>query len=339
MYPKGAALIATGRKSILLLKQTLGGVAIGRSILVFFVLLSLCSLALGEDIPEMTGDKPASEPELIDGKEVTHWSGLPVWGAKEARELGYKLPLPLGVAGGFYAEKQSFDLPELKLGGHGLGLVDVGGLVRVSKVKTEQSAWEVNFDAWVLPFLKLYAIAGYVDGRADIEVRPAMFPLSLAPGPKLDIKLEYEGPTLGLGGTLATGFKPFKDRSTIVFGLMDLNLTTTILDFKQIVSSLDTVEVMMFSPRVGVRECIPRVPSLGDLHVSLWGGLMYQGVQQIMRGRLDILDMDFRAKVESVNPWSTIIGSRLEIGEHFDLMIEIGIGSRESILLALTYRF
>ncbi len=270
---------------------------------------------------------------------MAHWSRLPIWGEKEARELGYKLPLPLGVSGGFYAEKQSFELPELKLGGHGVPLLDVGGLVKVSEVKTEQSAWETSVDAWVLPFLKLYAIAGYVQGRADIEVRPGLFPLSLAPGPKLNIKLDYEGPTIGLGGTLATGFKPIKDRSTIVFGLMDLNFTTTILDFNQVVASLNTVNVTMFSTRVGVREQIPRATPLGDLHVSVWGGLMYQGVQQVMTGRLEILDLDFHAKVEAVNPWSTLVGGRLEIGENLDFMVEFGVGARQSVMLALTYRF
>ncbi|NLX13276.1 MAG: hypothetical protein GXY44_06420 [Phycisphaerales bacterium] len=265
---------------------------------------------------------------------MTHWSGLPLWGAKEAREHTFKLPLPLGVSGIYYTEKQDFTMPELKLGGKG-GLLDVGGLLKVSKVKTEQTALNTCFDAWVFPFLKLYALAGYVNGHADITVRPAMLPI----GPKLNIGLDYEGPTLGLGGTLATGFKPFKNRPTIVFGLLDLNFTKTFLDFKQIVASLNTVDVMVFSMRFGVRERIMQHPSIGDVNVSVWGGMMYEGVQRIMTGRLGIFDLDFRAKIEAVNPWNTIIGSRLELGEHCDLMFELGIGERQSAMLGVAYRF
>ena len=321
-------------------KRASGDVGIGRSIFVFAsVFLTLGWLTSGEAIAQSASDKLTSGPELVAGKEVAHWSGLPVWGEEEAREYGFELPLPLGVSGNFYTEKQDFEMLELKLGGRGGGLLDVGNLIQVTDVKTEQTVWNTRFDSWVLPFLNLYAIAGYVDGQADIELRPATLPILHACAPKLDIKLEYEGPTLGLGGTLAAGFKPIKDRPTIVFGLADLNFTKTFLDFGQLVASLDTVNVMVFSMRLGVRERILQDSSHGDLHISLWGGATYQGVQEVMTGRLGILDLNFRAEVEAVNPWNTIVGGRVEIGKNFDLMVEVGIGDRESLMLAATFRF
>jgi len=299
------------------------------------VFLTLGWLMSGEAIAESAGSQPTFELELVPGKEVSHWSGLPVWGEKEARERGFELPPPLGVSGNVYSAKHNFDIPETKLGGPRGPLLDVGSLVRVTNVKIAETAWTSRFDAWVLPFLNLYAIAGYVDGTADIGVRPAMLPI----GPKLDIHLEYEGPTVGLGGTLAAGFNPIKDRPTIVFGLADLNFTQTFLDFKRLVASLDAVDVVVFSMRLGVRERILQNSSLGDVYVSLWGGAMYQGVQEIMTGRLEILDLDYRAKVEAVNPWNTIVGGRLEIGENIYLTVEVGIGDRESLMLEASFRF
>jgi len=296
-------------------------------------------LTSGVVVAQSAGDTSNSGPELVAGKEVTHWSGLPLWGEKEALEHGFELPVPLGVSGNVYSDKQIFNIPELTLGGQGGGLLDVGSLVRVTHVKTQQTAWTSRFDAWVFPFLDLYAIAGYVDGHADIRLQPAMLPILRPLGPKFNIRLDYEGPTVGLGGTLAAGFKPVKDRPTIVFGLADLNFTKTFLDFSPLVASLDMVDVMVFSVRLGVRERILQDSPFGDVYGSLWGGAMYQGVQEVMTGRLGILDLNFRANVEAVNPWNTIVGGRLEIGKDIYLTVEVGIGDRDSLMFEATFRF
>jgi hypothetical protein len=303
---------------------------------VFFVLGGRAS---GEDIAQSTTDESTAEPELVPGEEVVHWSRLPLWGAKEAHEHGFELPLPLGISTTYYMEKQDVRVPEVKLGWGGAELLDIGGLVQVTDVQTEQEVWSTRFDSWVLPFLNLFAVAGYVDGQADLELGPGPIPFLAKRGPKLDIELEYEGPTVGLGGTLAAGFKPIKDRPTIVFGQAGLVFTKTFLDFDQVVKSLDTVDVTILSMRLGVRERILQHPSLGDLHLSLWGGAMYQDIQEVMTGRLGILDLDFRAEVDEVNPWNTMIGGRLEIGKNFDVMVEVGCGDRESLMLGATFRF
>jgi hypothetical protein len=317
-------------------KRASGDAGIARFIFVFAaVLLTLGRLTSGEAIAQSAGDESTSGPELVAGKEVAHWSGLPIWGEKEAREHGFELPLPLGVSGNVFSAKENFGIPELKLGGRGGRLLDVDSLVQVTNVKIQETAWTSRFDSWVFPFLNLYAIAGYVDGQADIGVRPAMLPC----GPKLDIHLGFDGPTLGLGATLAAGFRPVKDRDTIVFGLADLNFTETFLGFSPLVASLDPVGVMVLSTRLGVRQRILENSSLGEVHVSLWGGAMYQGVQEVMTGRLGILDLDFHANVEAVNPWNTIVGGRVEIGKNFVLTVEVGIGDRQSVMLEATYRF
>ena len=77
----------------------------------------------------------------------------------------------------------------------------------------------------------------------------------------------------------------------------------------------------------------------GDVHASLWGGATWQGVQKVMTGSLGILDLDFRAKVGAVNPWNANVGGRVEFGKNFDVMIDVGVGHRKSLMLSATYRF
>jgi hypothetical protein len=260
---------------------------------------------------------------------------MPILG-EVAREHGYELPLPLGVSGTMFSETANFNVPNVSIG-RGGGLLSIDPLVRVSNVKINETAWTARPDCWVLPFLNLYGIVGHVSGDADIKLRPGFFPFR-SRGPNYDLKLDYEGPTVGFGGTLAAGFKPIEGRSTILFGLADLNFTKTLLDFHNVVSSLPGVDVMVFSPRLGVRERIVEKSPLGEMHLALWGGCMYQRVQEVMAGTVADL-IDFRADVKAVNPWNTLVGGRLEIGRNAVFTVEGGFGDRKSLMVELSIRF
>jgi hypothetical protein len=320
-------------------KHAAGGAGINQFLIAFASLLySLGETKSDEADARSVSDTPTSQPDFVPGSELAHWSGLPLWGGKEAHEQGFEYPLPLGLAANVFSETANFHVPKVTIGGPGGGLLDIGNLVHVSNVKVEETACTVRADSWIFPFLDLYAIGGYVDGDADITLRPGL-PLLRQHGPSYDLKLHFEGPTVGLGGTLAGGFKPFKDRSTVIFGLTDLNFTRTFLDFNHVVKTLDDVDVMVLSTRVGVRERILKDSSFGEVHASVWGGAMYQDVQRDMDGTLGILDLKFRSNVDAVNPWNTIVGGRLEVGKHASATIEAGLGDRKSLMLEIAFRF
>jgi hypothetical protein len=288
---------------------------------------------------EPTG--PTSEPTsgLVSGEEVTrHWSGLPIWGEKEAHELGYELPPPLGLSANVFSSEMNFHVPKLSVGGSGGRLLNIDNLVRVGNVKIQETASTFRLDGWVLPFLNLYAVAGYVNGQADIELRPGFLPILRSRGPKANLHLDFEGPTAGFGGTLAGGFKPFKEKPTLLFGLTDLNFTRTFLDFNPVVSYLPGVDVTVFSTRLGVRERILEHSPFGQVHASLWGGGMYQGVQDVMAGSA-FHALNFRADVDAVKAWNTLVGGRLELGKHAVVTVEVGLGDRKSLMLEATFRF
>jgi hypothetical protein len=176
-----------------------------------------------------------------------------------------------------------------------------------------------------------------VQGHANVDIEPAFIPHICSP--KYDLRLDYEGPTVGLGGTLAGGFKPFKPRQTTLFGLADFNVSETFLDFKRVVTSLDPVTVAVLNLRGGVRDRIWRTSSVGDVYLSVWGGAMWESVQKIMPGSVSILNLDFQGTVVSDNQWNPIVGAGLEIGKHVNLMFDVGFGERKSVMLAATLRF
>ena len=312
----------------------------GHSIRTKLVLVCLV-LILPGSVPARAGSPlPASQPapsEIVPGKDVPHWSGLPIWGKAEAEKLGFDLPLPIGLSATTYWQEEGFRMPQLKLAAPGGPLVNAGGLVRVPHIAIAETAEMARLEAWVLPFVNLYVLAGYVSGHADIDIQPAFFPPKGCP--KFDLHLDYEGPTVGVGTTLAAGIKPFKGRPTIFFGLADLNVTETFLDFHDVVTSLEPVTVWVLNVRGGLRDRLLRTSSFGDIYISVWGGVMWEEVQEIMTGSVSILDLDFQGKVRALDPWNTIVGTGLEIGKHINLMIDVGIGERRSIMVSATIRF
>jgi hypothetical protein len=281
--------------------------------------------------------QPTTAPQIVPGKDVPHWSGLPIWGQAECDKLGFDGPLPIGLSCIYFAEKESFYMPNLKLGRQGLGMLNAGGLVRVPDIKISENAKILRLDAWTLPFLDLYGLVGDVSGHANVDIEPAFIPHKVSP--KYDLRLDYEGPTVGLGGTLAGGVKPFKARQTTLFGMADFNVSETFLDFKRVVTSLDPVTVAVLNLRGGVRERIRRTSSVGDIYLSVWGGAMWEDVQKIMPGSVSILDLDFQGTVKSANQWNPVVGAGLEIGKHVNLMFDVGFGQRKSVMLAATFRF
>jgi hypothetical protein len=276
--------------------------------------------------------RPAPDSPMVSGEKVVHWTRLPLLG-DTARAQGYSLPDPLGVSAGFYMERQLFEVVDLKVGFFDMKLLDIDKLIMASDVETAQQVWTARFDAWLLPFLTVYGIAGYMDGQAKMALGPFGVPL-------VDLELNYDGPTFGVGGTLAGGFKPFDGRDTILFGQADVNYTKTFLTFDELGLSIPGgVDSVVISARLGLRERIPTRSPPGELHVSLWTGAMRQAVQREIPVRIDALGLDIFVEQEARAVWNGIFGGRLEIGRNFDLMLEAGFGGRQSLMLTATFRF
>lgn len=179
-------------------------------------------------------------------------------------------------------------------------------------------------DVWLFPFLNLYGIGGYSGGKADLNltVLPGVQGLSQ----KVRIPtIEYEGPTYGGGAVLAGGYKK-------LFVMVDCNYTITDLDLLD--SDVDTLVVDW---RIGWRQ------RLGRVHGSLWLGAMYQNASQTMTGTVFLSPEDpplrFEVDQTTDKPWNLLIGTQWELGRHWWVLVEGGLGERNQLLGSLSYRF
>jgi hypothetical protein len=272
------------------------------------------------------GPQPSPHPK-------PHWSHLPIWGV-EAEARGYQLPLPLGIGFNFYREQQPFNIKDLQVS-RGGDPVSVKDFATIDRVDTTQWNGIARVDAWVFPFLNIYGLFGKTSGEMTGKVGLPAIPVLGIPAQDLPLNIGYEGPTYGGGATLAGGFKVCKRGDLTLFVVGDANYTLTDLSFTDERLFTDTLaKAFVFSTRMGLRGRIS-----DKLHYGIWGGAMYQNVSEFLVGRAADQSFAFMVVQNPVGPWNALIGGRLEIGRHFDLMLEGGVGTRTSILAGFTIRF
>ena len=247
---------------------------------------------------------------------------------------GVELPLSLGVSANVFfmeqdmaAQSISIDIPPLALP---TGPVELppGLPATADNLESRATSTTAKLDAWLLPFLNVYGVAGYVDGETVASgfsvngLPPAM--ASLLPN---SFSIAYSGPIYGAGIVLAAGYNQY-------FALLDANYTESDLDIGE-----STIEAFVVSPRIGITG------NLGDLEGSLYVGAMYQDIDENQNGTVNFpimgqaVPVGYNVISEAENKWNYLVGANLKISESWNYGIEVGFSDRTHAMATLNYRF
>jgi hypothetical protein len=146
--------------------------------------------------------------------------------AEEATKRGIELPLPFGAGVVFYHLDRDIEISDVRIGVNGAPPTSVSQFAKLSSTSRVNNL-NAKLDAWILPFVNVYAIAGYVWNTSDTRIDVALPPL-LPGGPtrrhQLTIPTEIQGSVGGVGVTLAGGYGPY-------FMTYDANLAQADLGF------------------------------------------------------------------------------------------------------------
>ncbi|HAY0261343.1 TPA: hypothetical protein JS297_004728 [Escherichia coli] len=180
------------------------------------------------------------------------------------------------------AIRQGIRVDSIRFSGMRLGSLPVDRLVDIRAGRTQQKSHTetLRLDAWVLPFMNVYGVAGRTKGHSvsDVSIRTPVFTGGAFPQ-NLRFRLDYKGMTLGGGTTLVAGTDNW-------FTSLDMNYTQTRFDV------LDGhINAMTLTPRVGYRFSLPETAYFPAGSLSVWVGSMYQDVQQDYRGKLSRLSL------------------------------------------------
>lgn len=229
-------------------------------------------------------------------------------------------------------------MTDLQVSVSGRDLVNVDRFVEVEQIQTRQNNCNARLDAWLFPFLNVYGLVGYTSGDMDGTIfvpQISAGPVVIVPATTLPLNISYHGPTYGGGATLAGGTRISRAQDMTLFVAADANYTQTPLDFKDDdLESDSTMTAWIASVRLGIRHRLSE-----KLHTSFWAGSMVQFVNQTLEGRVPSQNIRFAVTEESEAPVNALLGMRLQLGSHCDLVVEGGIGTRTSIMGSLGFRF
>ncbi|AUS05069.1 hypothetical protein C1A40_06115 [Tamlana carrageenivorans] len=193
---------------------------------------------------------------------------LPIWGDKVAeRGMADKLQLPFGLNVNYVNAYIDLKITEFELlfGGR-----DLSGIINAETLNFQEVSGTtngVNFraDAWVLPFLNVYALMSKVAGGTNVTLQPTWkdgtgeIMLQL---PKFSSSVDFDALAYGLGTTLVFGWNGY-------FSSVDMNYSATDTDLLK-----EQIGYLTMSGRLGHIFGLSKKNK--DFFIGPYVGMMYR---------------------------------------------------------------
>ena len=288
------------------------------------------SPVIGPERPVFASVTTSGPPPSPQGspEEKDRWSSFLPLMAGEAKKRGIELPLPFGVSTVFTGLlDRNIDVTDVRVGVNGATPHSVSRFVNLGSTSTVANA-NLKLDAWLLPFLNVYFLLGYVYNesttRATISVpRPGPIPGTI--DSVTTVKTNLEGFVGGGGMTLAGGYKEF-------FLVVDANYSQTDMGFD------DRFRAIIATVRTGYQG------KLGALPLQIWVGQGYWNTTNTAKGHAEVPGLgriQFEADQGPAYPWMTDFGTNVQITKQYQLVLDFGTDWHGGYLgvVAPTFRF
>ncbi len=247
--------------------------------------------------------------------------------ADAAVERGYELPLPRGVSGIFYYVERDIEITDIRVGVDGAPLRSVSKFLDLGST-SHVSVALARLDVWLLPFLDVYGLVGYVTNTSTTRgtvTLPTLLPGSGVRTFTVSATTDLDGFVGGAGLTLAGGYREF-------FAMGDVNYSQTDIGFD------DKFRALIGSVRVGWNGKIQDVPT------RFWVGGMYWGTRSTAKASVDVPNVgrvSFEADQGPVNPVNATVGGSVTLFRRWDAFVEYGFNGKDvqAISAGLTFRF
>lgn len=276
--------------------------------------------------------------------DIPQWDRALPFLAQQVIDLGFDLPNPYGVAVIPVWTRQDLVLSDLAISVNGGPMTPVTA-VKFTDPSVENGTVQFKADAWLFPFMNIYATVGYLNGQATIplsiaarDLLPSLCSGPLAP-PECNQTLsavaepEYEGTTFSLGTNLAMGWSRYFVTLPITYTWANVNIVDT------------TVETLNVSPRIGVTGSVGELGTLAaymgmtylDAEIDLTGSVTFDTSAIPGGGSTTI---DYKINQRNKDKWNFLLGFSWDIDQRWMAQAEVGFGgSREQFISSATYRF
>ncbi len=310
----------------------------------------LASEQLAEETIDLFVVVPHLEDREIGDANVDEQGNNLVWNhplpffGQEVIDLGFELPLPFGVSVIPASFEQDLTLSDLRIGSGGVATRPIESL-NFDNPSVKNTALQLKFDAWLFPFMNVFATVGQVDGRATVPLsllgqdllpdrcdRPIATPAFCDQVFSATAKPDYDGTNWSIGTTLAMGWDRFFFVLPMVYAVSDIDILNT------------DVDAINISPRFGINADLGRY---GD--IAIFAGATYLKAEVEVAGDVVFdnpgdpgkdLTLSYRLVEENKDPWNAAIGTNWQLNQRWGLLLEVGLGgTRDDVIAGLTYRF
>jgi hypothetical protein len=226
-----------------------------------------------------------------------------------------ELPPPWGIGIDFYTQDQDYQVKSLEFQLPGVAIPDLS----VIGVTNEIQHFDVKADAWLFPFLNVFALLGQV--QSDTTVDLGGVPLPGQPVSLGKLPVDTDGSVWGVGFTLAVGGPGWFS-----------SVTTTWTDANLGGDLNSSAESLAVQPRFGfIRNSW-----------TAWVGGMYLDTEETHSGTINIPGLGgvpFDVVLETSDQWNTTTGIMYNFSARNAISFEYGFGDRTHTLLNWNYRY
>jgi hypothetical protein len=291
----------------------------------------------------VTGPPSSGEQEEFAPR---NWDRRLPFLAQKVIDTGYDLPLPLGIGLTYSDVEQEQLLRNLSVGINGSPVVPLE-FVGFDNAQSNSETLSIKADAWLFPFMNVYAMIGRVEGEAPVDVlldgNTILDGLdvdcgSFPPNPlcpllqdeviTLPIEARFRGTTYGIGTTLAAGWNGW-------FVTLPFNWT-----YADMQSSDTDGASFTATPRVG------RLINLGRRgNLALFVGGNYLDTDLTVDGLATApggqFTFDYIVDQENKDKWNALAGFNWDITRRLSWSAEYDglTGSRDAFISSLVWRF
>ncbi|MEH6551340.1 MAG: hypothetical protein V7711_05290 [Pseudomonadales bacterium] len=312
----------------------------------------LLNLSVNQDLTD-TGVSDVSIPNkgFNKGQQNTkhaprQWNRALPFLAQEVIDRGYDLPLPYGLGLTYAYVEQDMNLDNLWVGFNG-SEKEPFPFVSFENASSKNDAVLIKADAWLFPFMNVYATLGKVKGDAPLDVSldgngmldQLGTDCSVKPTPPLcralqdniitfPVDAKFEGTTYGVGAILAGGWKSY-------FVTLPINITYAAMDGQDTEGTVVTA-----TPRIGK---IFRLDEAGNIAAFIGGNYLKSDLT--VSGSVTVpntdFDIDYTIDQSNTDRWNIVVGANWDFNKHWSLSLEYNgfDGSREAVISSLVRRF
>ncbi|PMG90972.1 hypothetical protein [Vibrio breoganii] len=313
----------------------------------------LMSVSVNEELTETgVGNAKFANHESAGDESNPKWDRPLPFFAQDVVDQGFSLPLPFGISILYAETKQDMTITGLEAGfsQKGSGTVPVEFMSFDNNYSHSQSP-QLKIDAWVFPFMNVFATVGKVNGMAHVEFEadgsvvndtpigggPICNPLrpnEPTPAPcdgngwHHDLDVDLDGWNYTIGATFAAGWKDY---------FLAIPVSVSYIDMKNAKAEELVISV---SPRIG-----KQIPLKDTSSVDVYVGVSYLDSSLTIHGEHYYGDngeyINYKIEQENIDKWMGLVGASYNFNRSWAIQAEYGQNGsdKRQFVSSLTRRF